>query len=116
MVMRSVYERCERGQQKQEYTVHRFQNYANIFRVNSNGLNDYLDFKAKVAPSYMREYTLEHFKLTGPGVVNRFIEPTAEIRKLIEAINKKRVKTLWVDFVEDISGALYVIGVKGVIF
>lgn len=51
MVLRMVYDRVERGQQKQEYTVYRFQNYAGIFRSNSNGINDFLDFKAKVSPS-----------------------------------------------------------------
>ena len=54
MIMRVAYERCERGQQKQEYVLHRFQNYANIFRTNYNGVNDFLDFKAKVSPSYHR--------------------------------------------------------------
>lgn len=116
MVLRVVYDKIERGQQKQEHVVHRFQNYASIFRINSNGFNDFLDLKAKVSPSYNREYTLEYSKLTGPGVLNRFIEPTSELRKLIENVHKKQVKKLWVDYIEDLSGKIWVIGVKGVQF
>ena len=116
MINRVIYERCARGQQRQEYSVHRFQNYAGIFRNPTKGINDFLDFKAKVSPSYNRQYTLEYIKLTGPGVLNRYVEPTSEIKKIIESVHKKRVKKLWVDFVEDIAGTIWVVGVKGVQF
>lgn len=114
--MRVVYDQLERGEQRKQYTVTRFQNYANIFRVNTNGCKDFLDFKAKVSPSFNREYTLQYSKLSGPGVLSRFIEPTSEIKKLIENVTKKKVKKIWVDFIEDVSGKIWAIGVKGVHF
>ena len=48
--------------------------------------------------------------------MNRYVEPTSEIRKIIESISKKRVKKLWIDFAEDIAGKIWVLGVKGVEF
>lgn len=48
--------------------------------------------------------------------MNRFIEPTLELKKLVESVHKKQVKKLWVDFIEDLSGKIWVIGVKGIQF
>jgi hypothetical protein len=59
---------------------------------------------------------LEHSKLTGPGILNRFIEPSSEIRKIIEGVHKKRIKKLWIDFVEDVAGKIWLLGVKGVLY
>ena len=54
MILRMEYERSERGKQKQEYSLCRFQNYAKIMKQNANGFHDFLDFKAKVSPTYTR--------------------------------------------------------------
>jgi hypothetical protein len=35
---------------------------------------------------------------------------------LVENVTKKKVKKIWVDFIEDVSGKIWAIGVKGVHF
>lgn len=116
MLLRVEYSQARRGEQHQEYAVHRFQNVASIFRTNSNGLCDSHDLRAKVSPSFTRPNTLEYSKLTGPGVLQRFVKPASEVRRLLERVSGKRVVKICVDVVEDLTGALWVVGFKGVLF
>jgi hypothetical protein len=80
MILRVSFTKAQRGQQHQEYCLHRFQNFASIFRNNSN---DSHDLRAKVSASLLRPNTLEYSKITGPGALQKLISPASEVRRLL---------------------------------
>lgn len=113
MVLRVSFAKAQRGEQHQEYCLHRFQNIASIFRNNSK---DSHDLRAKVSPTLLRPNTLEYSKITGPGALQKLISPATEVRRMLENVTGKRVLKLSVDFIEDLVGNMWIIGYKGAVF
>jgi hypothetical protein len=48
--------------------------------------------------------------------LQRFVKPASEVRRLLERVSGKRVVKICVDVVEDLTGSLWVVGFKGVLF
>ncbi len=112
MFLRVSYRKAQRGEQHQEYCLHRFQNISPIFRSNNN----HHDFRAKVSPKLGSPNTFETSKITGLDALQKFITPAAEARRLLEGVVGKRVVKLCVDFMEDLVGDIWVIALRGAVF